>query len=31
MRLKDKAGHDSGFGLTAPQWQQITEVRRGVR
>jgi putative ABC transport system permease protein len=23
MRLKDKAGQDSGFGLTAPQWQQI--------
>ncbi len=23
MRLMDKAGHESGFGLTAGQWQQI--------
>lgn len=23
MRLRDKAGHDNGFGLTAAQWQQI--------
>ena len=23
MRLKDRAGHDIGFGLTGAQWQQI--------
>ncbi len=23
MRLRDKAGHERGFGLTGPQWQQI--------
>jgi predicted permease len=23
MRLKDRAGHDAGFGLTGAQWQQI--------
>src|SRR5450631_55593 len=23
MRVSDKAGHDGGFGLTAPQWQEI--------